>query len=124
MKIRRFMKNYEQQLLKQLNAPLSPEEARRLQTRHQRLIARMQHERLIHLLITLFFALFTLITLCLVIFHPSLSVFVLLGLFLTLLIPYIFHYYFLENTVQRWYDLGDRIAKMEKNRSHDESYDN
>ena len=124
MKIRRYMKNYEQQLLKQLNAPLSPEEARRLQARHQRLIARMQHERLIHLLITLFFALFTLITLGLVILHPSLSVFVLLGLFLILLIPYIFHYYFLENTVQRWYDLSDRIAKMENNRSHDESSDN
>ncbi len=124
MKIRRYMKNYEQQLRKQLNAPLSPEEARRLQARHQRLIARMQHERLIHLLITLFFALFTLITLCLVIFHPSLPVFALLGLFLILLIPYIFHYYFLENTVQRWYDLSERIAKMEKNRSHDESSDN
>ena len=35
----------------------------------------------------------------------------LLGLILVLLIPYIFHYYFLENTVQKMYVIYDRMAE-------------
>ena len=46
-----------------------------------------QHERLVHLLVTILFAILTFI----------------------LLIPYIRHYYFLENSVQKMYDLYEKL---------------
>lgn len=57
-----------------------------------------QHERLIHLIITMTFA-----VLCVLSFSVMISniIFLPLGvLFLALEIPYVFHYYFLENSVQ------------------------
>ena len=70
-----------------------------------------QHERLIHLIVTVTFAILTLISIVasLVICQPSL--FVLTLLFLVLLIPYIMHYYTLENEVQKMYTQYDRILE-------------
>lgn len=60
-----------------------------------------QHERLVHLLVMLAFALFTAAALAMTFVWP---VFIwLLILFVILLIPYIWHYYFLENAVQKLY---------------------
>lgn len=71
----------------------------------------MQHERLIHFLVTILFAL--LLFMCLIIYFISgingfLAVVILM---LALLIPYIGHYYFLENGVQKLYRLYDRICE-------------
>jgi hypothetical protein len=42
-------------------------------------------------------------------------VLILTAVVLALLAAYIRHYFFLENTIQRWYVLSDRIAeKLEK----------
>ena len=58
-----------------------------------------QHERLIHLIVTMTFALLTVISLGLAFFVPyTVPLFV---LFLALEVPYVFHYYSLENGVQR-----------------------
>ena len=62
-----------------------------------------QHERLIHLLVTFLFAILDIIMLVLSFFVSDLVVYLLLALFTVLLIPYIFHYYFLENSVQKMY---------------------
>lgn len=62
-----------------------------------------QHERLIHLLVMLAFAAFTAVALVLVVIIQTPVFFVLAALFLILLIPYIGHYYFLENAVQKLY---------------------
>ena len=58
-----------------------------------------QHERLIHLIVTVLFGLATVITIpaCLITVEPALMV--LGGLFLCLLFPYIIHYFHLENGV-------------------------
>lgn len=69
----------------------------------------MQHERLIHLLVTLFFGLSALLTVFFFVLHPQVAIGILLLLFLALLIPYIAHYYKLENGVQRWYHLANEI---------------
>lgn len=75
----------------------------------------MQHERLIHLLVTILFAL--LLFLCLIAYFVS-EISGLLAasvLMLALLIPYIAHYYFLENGVQKLYKLYDSVCeKLEK----------
>ena len=73
-----------------------------------------QHERLVHLLVTLSFAIMTVISVSVVVisgYFPFLAVtFVLL----ILLIPYISHYYLLENEVQKMYAQYDEILKKIK----------
>ena len=66
-----------------------------------------QHERLIHLIVTMFFALFTII---LIYFSFSNAAFSLIALALIVLLGfYIKHYYFLENSVQYLYKLYDNM---------------
>lgn len=74
-------------------------------------IAFMQHERLIHLLVTILFAL--LMFLCLIGFFVSDNIGILAAavLMLVLLVPYIAHYYFLENGVQKLYSLYDEVCR-------------
>ena len=71
----------------------------------------MQHERLIHLLVTILFAL--LMFLCIIGFFVSDNIGILAAavLMLVLLVPYIAHYYFLENGVQKLYSLYDKVCK-------------
>ena len=70
-----------------------------------------QHERLIHLMVTLAFAIFTMAALiaALVLSSPALLVFTLL--FLVLLVPYIMHYYLLVNETQKMYIQYDKILE-------------
>ena len=64
-----------------------------------------QHERLIHLLVTLFYALFTLAFLALGTIHYIF--FIIFLILIIFLIFYIFHYFFLENSVQYLYKQYD-----------------
>ncbi len=64
-----------------------------------------RHERLIHLLVTLAFAIFFLLSLMMFMMIKQFAILVLSSLFLILLIPYIKHYYFLENSVQELYTI-------------------
>lgn len=70
-----------------------------------------QHERLVHLIVTVTFAILTLISIvaALMICNPLLYALTLL--FLVLLLPYIMHYYTLENEVQKMYVQYDRILE-------------
>ena len=72
-------------------------------------ISFFQHERLIHLIVTITFAILTLLSLILCFVAQGISVFVLTILFIVLLIPYIRHYYILENSVQKLYDIYEII---------------
>lgn len=70
-----------------------------------------QHERLIHLIVTVTFAILTMIALaiyCIAEYMPMLALIVLL---LVLLIPYIGHYYTLENEVQKMYQQYDEMLR-------------
>ena len=69
-----------------------------------------QHERLIHLLVTLFYAIFCVIFMVLI----TLSwIFVPIALLLMIfLIFYVFHYFFLENAVQYMYQQYDKLKKL------------
>ena len=75
-------------------------------------IAYFQHERLIHLMVTLAFAIFLLFEIfCLFILPVDFVVagVRLVAIFLGLSIGYIVHYYFLENSVQKMYHMRDEI---------------
>lgn len=76
-----------------------------------------QHERLIHLMVTFLFAIITIITFVAVLLTLSIWAVALLTLLLVLLIPYIRHYYILENGTQklyRYYDKLEGIIREEK----------
>ena len=72
-------------------------------------IALFQHERLIHLIVTVTFAILTVAGLLAACFLEKLLLTVLTMLFLILLIPYIRHYWILENSVQKMYTYYDKI---------------
>ena len=69
-----------------------------------------QHERLIHLIVTVLFALLEMSAVYVGMISPSLPSAVLSVMFLVLLVPYIFHYHFLENSTQECYKKRDVIV--------------
>ena len=69
-----------------------------------------QHERLVHLIVTITFALLLMMTFGIFMVTEMISVMVLAVLLLVLLVPYIKHYYLLENGVQKLYTLYDKLV--------------
>ena len=90
------------------------DEAKRRQTADELLvqIRFFQHERLVHLVVTVTFAVLTLLSLLGCVLAPQPALFALEVLFFILLIPYIRHYYILENGVQKLYVYYDRLTKI------------
>lgn len=72
-------------------------------------IAFFQHERLIHLIVTITFALLEMLALILTFISASFGTILLVLMILLLLVPYISHYFLLENEVQKMYEQYDRI---------------
>ncbi|MCQ2515634.1 MAG: hypothetical protein MJ094_02065 [Saccharofermentans sp.] len=70
-----------------------------------------QHERLIHLIVTVLFALLEMSAVYVSMISPSLPSVALSLMFLVLLVPYIFFYEFLENEVQKMYLKRDVIVE-------------
>ncbi|MCK5128314.1 MAG: hypothetical protein KAQ68_00570 [Clostridiales bacterium] len=70
-----------------------------------------QHERLVHLIVMVTIAVFTFFSALGCLVWPGILIIVLTGLLMVLLIPYIIHYYILENGVQKLYEYYDKIMK-------------
>lgn len=75
-------------------------------------ISFFQHERLIHLIVTVTFALLTMLAILGAMLAPGPALFALILLLLVLLVPYIRHYYILENGVQKLYQYYDRLIQI------------
>lgn len=73
-----------------------------------------QHERLIHLIVTVTFALLEMLAIVLSVISDSLFTLVLPVVILILLVPYIRHYYILENEVQKMYVQYDRMRRLQQ----------
>lgn len=71
----------------------------------------MQHERLIHFLVTVLFALLMFMSLTAYFISQINGMLAASALMLILLVPYIAHYYFLENGVQKLYKIYDEVCK-------------
>ena len=84
---------------------------RQLLDYHRDKISFFSHERLIHLLVMILFAVCTVITILAIVIWQTLSLIPLAILLLVLLVPYIKHYYFLENSVQQLYKYYDVMYK-------------
>ena len=77
-----------------------------------------QHERLLHLIVTVLFAFLTIFTMTAACFLDNCyygMLFCLLSVVcMILLVPYIHHYYVLENGVQKLYEIYDAIRDVRK----------
>ncbi|MBP5180926.1 MAG: hypothetical protein J6127_06540 [Clostridiales bacterium] len=80
-------------------------------------ISYFQHERFIHLIVTVLFAILEMMSIYAFLMTSNITVLAFCILFLVLLVPYVMHYYFLENSVQEMYKMRDEIvASSKKNR--------
>lgn len=85
---------------------------------HLTQISFFQHERLVHLIVTITFALLEMLSILGTVIMAAMgndiiALVVMTIFFLVLLIPYIKHYYILENEVQKMYWQYDEILKKQ-----------
>jgi len=104
-----YMKRHERYVREMLGKNLSRAAWQDLLMYHDQQIRWMQHERMVHLIIMLSVCLFALLSLGFVVLAPDLPFLILLALLIILSSAYIFHYYRLENGVQKWYELSWEI---------------
>lgn len=71
-----------------------------------------QHERLVHLIVTMTFAIMTVISFFMLAGGATLLTVGLSLLFLALTVPYVAHYYFLENSVQELYRIYYEVKRL------------
>ena len=90
---------------------------------HLTQVAFFQHERLIHLIVTVLFAMLEIMSILGTVIlsameNGNMAMSILTILLLVLLIPYIRHYYILENEVQKMYVQYDKLLEKieEKNK--------
>lgn len=76
-------------------------------------ISFFQHERLIHLLVTLFFTIF-MIAFLIFGFYVSPICFIIMFILMLCVALYVLHYFFLENSVQYMYKQYDKLKELNK----------
>ena len=94
------------------SAQVSQEILRDKMEEHLNQIVFFQHERLIHLIVTVTFALLEMLAILLNVISDRLFSLLLPVVILILLVPYIRHYYILENEVQKMYVQYDRMLRI------------
>ena len=80
--------------------------------KHVQQIEFFMHERLIHLIVTALFAVLAFLVLFQLLNSFTIVMAVLFAALMCLLVPYIMHYYLLENSVQKMYEQYDRMVEL------------
>lgn len=88
------------------------ENVRKIMDNHMVQIEFFMHERLVHLIVTVLFAIGTFMTVFTYLIVGNVGLLLLALLLIVLLIPYISHYYLLENGVQKMYKQYDKLLEM------------
>ena len=83
-----------------------------LKKEHLTQISFFQHERLVHLIVTVTFAILEMLAVLTALLFPGIATLLLVIVVMVLLIPYIRHYYILENEVQKMYGQYDRLNTL------------
>ncbi len=108
----KYIKSYSDTVRKKLDSEiLSREDLEYLSTDILEHIKFFQHERLIHLLVTILFAFLSVFGVIGMIVYPNWMTILFTALVLIPEIFYISHYYKLENNVQQMYKLYDVISR-------------
>ena len=104
------MKKYLYEYIKEIDDKISNKKINKeVIDNHLIKIGFFQHERLIHLLVTLFYAIIYLVFMALGFVHYLF--FIIAAMLLVFLICYIIHYFHLENGVQYLYKQYDKMIK-------------
>ena len=106
-----YLTNYMKYISDRLEKCSDKKELENILSEHLDKISFMQHERIVHFLVTFMFTVILCIFICAFIFSENIMLLILVTIILVLLGFYIKHYYFLENTVQEMYKIYDRILK-------------
>ena len=106
-RIRQYLA-YVNGLLEQEDADVDWEEEMK---KHLVQIAFFAHERFIHLIVTVTFAILAVLVFLYTYGHFSIPLLLLFFMLMVLMVPYIKHYFLLENSVQDMYEQYDRMME-------------
>ena len=109
-----YLKKYIEETQRRLKEYADLAELEEIFLEHKDKIAFMQHERIVHFLVTMMFAIVLAIFICAFLFAENPALFILVVIIIVLLGFYIKHYYFLENTVQKMYVIYDDILNLRR----------
>ncbi|HAS78286.1 MAG TPA: hypothetical protein DCS38_00805, partial [Ruminococcus sp.] len=113
--MKKYIDDYVAYIEKYLENP-DPETIENIRKEHLVQIQFIQHERLIHWLVTMFVGILLFICIAVLVISPESSVMLpLVLLFLILVIPYLLYYYYIENITQKLYTLYNKLCDAEKN---------
>ena len=101
------MKKYLDDYIKELENKKNKIDIEELKTK----ISFFQHERLIHLIVTLFFSLFAIIFTFISLYTTNRYIYVISLILYVFVVFYILHYYYLENGVQKLYKIFDKLNR-------------
>jgi len=107
-----MFKTYDEKIKKTLSEKVLNVDWKEILKQHQRMILRIQHERLIHLLVTMFVGLVMSIGAFITVITQKPDLLILVFFLFALFIVYLFHYRFLENTTQIWYKIEEEIVSQ------------
>ena len=113
------IKEYEKFIEREVKRDMSEKEREKLREYHREMVGNFQQERLIHLIVMLFFVAFTVVGLIVTawtivltgVVMGMLPLYVLVLVLVVLTGCYIRHYYFLENHVQGLYKYSEKLYK-------------
>lgn len=109
-----YLKKYMEEIQHRLEEYADLAELEEIFLEHKDKIAFMQHERIVHFLVTMMFAIILAIFVCAFLFTENPALMLLVVIIMVLLGFYIKHYYFLENTVQEMYKIYDKMLILRK----------
>lgn len=118
-KMKRKLKQYIKRIDQLLEQPPEDLDYEELQRQHLVQIRFFMHERLVHEIVMALFALITVMVFLVTVLVPRLVFILLLVALLILLIPYVMHYYVLENGVQYMYEQYDEMEQRKNTASLD-----
>jgi len=107
-----MFKTYDIEVKKLLSTKSSSADWKGILENHKVMILRIQHERLIHLMVTIFVGIVLSASVFVTIITKELYLLIFCVPLLFLFLAYLFHYRFLENTTQDWYVFEDDIKKL------------
>lgn len=105
--MKEYLKSYVQEIDTLLNSKKKITEA--IVSDHLIKIQFFQHERLVHLFVTLFYGIFTFLSFFIVAAVPYFAIISLI--LVVFLVAYVYHYFFLENNVQYLYKQYDKLKE-------------
>lgn len=112
--MRKKIKQYVKQVDERLANPPEGIDYEEEQKKHLIQIHFFMHERLVHEIVMALFALVTVLVFIAMVLAPQLAFAALLIALLILLIPYIMHYFILENSVQYMYEQYDEMERRKQ----------